>query len=302
MTDIILPEILRLIEAREDSSVLKMRLLGVSSSFPDTAIIAFEGDDDKVVFSAWIYRVRHDLGFEPFVCNGKREARKLSRILCSDRGDLRTLVHIFVDRDFDDLRDFCLDAPIFMTDRYSIESYLADPDTFRLVLRDFFPLDGNDETKATILNTFCTRMDEFLTASSEINERMFLASRLRIRRKAKFSIKLSHIATVDYDRVTKIETDWLTVAPLDEEPKSDNLKILLIEFSDLDRFHHYRGKFILAFTKVFLGIVAKKCRDGCPVVFGGVARGNVREGEYALSGLAMRSPLPIGFSDYINAI
>jgi Protein of unknown function (DUF4435) len=69
-------------------------------------LLAFEGDDDKIVYGQWIRRIRPGLRYEPFPCGGKREAKELKNALGRDLAQLGENVFFLVDRDYDDLTGF----------------------------------------------------------------------------------------------------------------------------------------------------------------------------------------------------
>lgn len=291
-----------LVAARDNRSVLKFRLLAYRASCAETMIFAFEGDDDKVVFSHWIRRISPDLTFEPFVCGGKRGSKVLSHILYEDENDLKNCVAIFVDRDFDDLDKFAVIPWLFMTDRYAIENYLVDPDVLEQILRDLFPLDGEPEMRASIVTHFRHIYSDFLDITRDANLRLYIAAKQSIPRDPSFAPRLAHLVNFSLYEISKADGDIAGVLPLSREPTKDEITDFEPQFAALEPFSRYRGKFAYMFFRAFLSGLGRACRDGCPKFFGGVPRSNVRESEMGLGGFASKSPLPDCLDHFIQSL
>jgi hypothetical protein len=119
----------RMKSARRSGVVLKAKLITLRSDLPGVIFLAFEGDDDKIIYGQWIRRIRPALRYEPFPCGGKKEARELRNALRRDLARLGESMFFFVDRDYDDLRGFDGSDGVFMTDTYAVENCLeADPE------------------------------------------------------------------------------------------------------------------------------------------------------------------------------
>lgn len=133
------PYIAKQILARRAPAVVKIEFLNFRSLYPSGVILAVEGDDDKVVYSYWISRVRPELAYEFFVCGGKRGVRLLRNSLHADRSGADRCLGFLVDRDFDDLSGFLTEARVFMLDRYSVENYLVEASVVNETIRAAFP-------------------------------------------------------------------------------------------------------------------------------------------------------------------
>ncbi|OKO75534.1 DUF4435 domain-containing protein [Bradyrhizobium sp. AS23.2] len=95
--------IAKLKDARKSPAVLKTKLAILRSKLPNCLVFAFEGDADKAVYFQWVRRIRPDLSYEPFPCDGKKQVFLFREMLRRDLTGLASRVHFFIDRDFDDL-------------------------------------------------------------------------------------------------------------------------------------------------------------------------------------------------------
>jgi hypothetical protein len=168
----------RMIKGRKGPAVLKARLAILRGERPGCIVLAFEGDDDKSAYNHWLRRVRSELAYEPFPCDGKTGVFDLQDAVDRDLGDLRRGVYFFVDRDFDDLRDRAADDRVFMTDRYSIENYLVTESVLIELLKDEFHCHGQPAVRDRVVSLFQEQLRAFTVATTEINFRIYLA-RLR---------------------------------------------------------------------------------------------------------------------------
>ena len=190
--------------ARGRSSVIKMRFVTLKGASGDRPILAFEGDDDKIVYGRWIARINHLLRYEVFVCNGKRGVAELKSMLDRDLGSLNEAVYYFVDRDFNDLDEFdaLIDDTVYMTPSYSFENYLVSAHVLDAVLRDDFPLHGCPHIRQRLLNLFDELYRGFLYLTGEFNWRLFIARKNSIPLLAKPPARLASYATVELRSVS----------------------------------------------------------------------------------------------------
>ena len=232
----------RLKEARESPAVLKIRIAQIRSQRPSTPIFAFEGDDDKIVYARWISRIQGALSYEPFVCKGKREVRKLKDVLFRDLNGLSEGVYFFVDRDFDDLFGFVDSIGVFLTDKYSIENYLVSEEVLEKILRDEFPCHGHPAVRRRVIEVFSMIYEDFLDIVTEVNERIFLARRLNIEISEKIPSKIGKFAKVDLHSVNMSDFKIEDVVVMVREPSDKEAQELRKEFRSFDRRDRFRGK------------------------------------------------------------
>ena len=156
----------RVKSARRGTVVLKAKLVSLRSDLPDAVVLAFEGDDDKIVYGQWIRRVRPQLRYEPFPCGGKREARELKNALGRDLAQLGDNVFFLVDRDYDDLVGFNSIDKMFVTDMYAVENYIVDDEVLEELLRDEFPCHAKPDVRRLIVEVFRKDYKDFLRHTS----------------------------------------------------------------------------------------------------------------------------------------
>lgn len=286
------PYIQRMIAARSESSVLKARLLVLRSILPHAFIFVFEGDDDKIVYGQWVRRIRHQLQYEPFPCDGKKAVRQLKNSATRDLDGLGTGVFFFVDRDFVDLDGFLDGQNVYMTSTYSIENLIATRTVLELLLRDEFPCHAKPSVREAICDIFDKNYNRFFFVTSAINRRIYQARVLRIDVPGGITRTLNRIATVSIRNVGSSPFRPEDVILLAREPSEEEPHDLEIPFDALDPKSRYRGKFALKFFRKWLGQLAAACSDKDQEIFGDdPPEGVVRRAELVLSNFAAKSEI-----------
>lgn len=296
------PYLNRLRGARKSAAVLKAKLISLRSTIPDVAIFVLEGADDKVVFHHWFQRIRPELKYEPFPCDGKKAVRELKGALNRDLGSLREGIYFFVDRDFDDLRGFSDVENTFVTDRHSVESYMVCEEVLETILANEFPLHGEPALRAEIVSTFSSLIESFLNQTKEINQRLFVAARLDLGLVKVLPDKFSALGEIFPDKVI-IKADPEDIVVFSRAVNPDELAALQEEFATLDGRKRYRGKFALTFFERWLAILVNEWNSESRQIFGDCDRkAKPRPSEFRLGGFAAKSPLPIGLGEFLAQI
>ena len=149
-------------KAMKRPAVAKLALAKLRASFPDTPIFAFEGDDDKIVYSQWIGRIRDGFEYEALPCNGKAGVLQLVEVVARDKDSIGKSVYFFIDRDYDDYAGCSIPETVFMTDRYSVESYLVSGEVLARLLRDEFHCHALPQKRQAICELFELAYSAFL--------------------------------------------------------------------------------------------------------------------------------------------
>lgn len=254
-------EINLMVSGRKSPAVLKIRLLDLRATDSSCVVIAFEGDDDKAVFGQWIRRLRPDLEYEPFPCDGKQGVFDLQDILDRDLGDLKRGIFYFIDRDFDDLRDRTDDPRVFMTDRYSIENYIVNGEVLTELLKEEFHCHGQPKIRAEVVGLFHKQFDEFAKLMTEFNFRIFLARRLQITILDSIPKKIRTFVDVELKTLTDAGLRPEDAIKLKIDPDPAQVTTLRQEFNKLFPLHRHRGKFFLGFFMSWLRKLADDRRN-----------------------------------------
>jgi hypothetical protein len=289
--------------ARRSSAVLKAGLIALRSELPDAIVLAFEGDDDKIVYGQWIRRVRPGLRYEPFPCGGKKEARRLKNALNRDLNRLGEKVYFLIDRDYDDLTGFDSSDNLFMTDTYSVENYLVTEEVLEDLLRDEFPFHARPDVRQKIVRTFGEDYSEFLRITTAINKRLYIARKIPIELAKRLPTSLRHLATVQVGGIAAVSTPSEEVVVYEREPTEDEIVELAETFNQLEPKLRYRGKFALKFFREWLTKLADEYVGGERNRFGEPKpEGVIRRAEFVLSNFASKSRIPAELSDFVEAI
>ncbi len=208
----------RVKSARKSGAVLKATLISLRSALPDVTVLAFEGDDDKIVYGQWIRRIRPGLRYEPLPCGGKKGVKELKRLLGRDLDRLGQNIFFLVDRDYDDLRGFENPDGVFMIDTYAVENYLVTDDVLDKLLRDEFPCHARPALRRDIVQMFNRDYADFLNITAAINKRLFVARQVIIELAKELPKSLSNLATVQVGNVLAVQTPPEEVVVYKREP------------------------------------------------------------------------------------
>jgi hypothetical protein len=293
----------RVKSARRGTVVLKTRLVSLRSDLPDTVVLAFEGDDDKIVYGQWIRRVCPQLHYEPFPCGGKREARELKNALGRDLAQLGDNVFFLVDRDYDDLAGFDNIDRVFITDMYAVENYIVDDEVLDNLLRDDFPCHARPDARRLIVEAFRKDYQDFLRHTAAVNERLYIARRSEIRLTKRLPTSLRHLAVVEIGNVTPAGTKPEELVLYEREPTPEEVIEFAKAFKELNPNLRYRGKFAIKFFHEWLKKLSEEYLAGEAGAFGRrMPEGAIRCAEFVLSNFASKSRLPNGLATFINGI
>jgi hypothetical protein len=291
-------EALRL--ARTRPAVLKLELARARSENPLFPIFVFEGDDDKIVYGQWIRRIAPDVKYVMFPCSGKGQLLGLRSSLHQDKTGLSKQIWFFVDRDFDDLRGQPDGVDIFMTEKYSVENYLVDGTVLDNILEIEFHCHTSPEVRTAVRKLFDDCYDSFLSETSEINYRLFIARRL--------GIDVGHLPDA-IGKIAKVELHGVSVGSLTataavrfvDDPDESLVTPLKAEFQALPPRDRYRGKFALLFFNCWIHMLAERAKDKSCSIFGPAKiKSKVRIAELSITGFASRSPLPVGLQEFVG--
>lgn len=289
--------------SRSSVAVLKLTLLKLRSQRPDRPIFVMEGPDDKCIYSQWLRRLKGDIRVEYHVCHGKFQVLGLHESVRNDKTDLAEKIFFFVDRDFDDLAGYTQTESLFMTDRYSVENYLLDPQVIEDILDIELHCNGFNQTKAKILEIFEKAYQEFLLVTQEFNFRLFLSKAVPISREGDFPQRINQIAAVSLANVRKQVREANEVISLTREPSQDEIDAFKPVFDALSPKERYRGKFATLFLNKWLDLLADDHSSDETEYFGDIDRKTrARRHEVVLANLASRSAIPPDLTSFLRSL
>jgi len=289
--------------SRDVAAALKIELLSFRSTNPDSIIFAFEGKEDKTIYSHWIRQFSVDFSYEPFPCQNKHRTLKLKEALERDLNNLERNVYFFVDRDFDDLADDANSSNLFVTDRYSVENYLVSTNVLDQILRNEFHCHGKPKCRESVIELFCTQYNLFLEQTKELNFRIFLASKIKISRTKAISSKIGSIAIVELEGVKPSHTSIFEVVPLEREPTQAEMDRYRPEFEVLVRADRYRGKFCFSFFKRWIELLAHDRNADNSVLFPDLEREHLKAPTHInLDSFASKASPPAGLNNFLQTI
>ncbi|RXH30898.1 hypothetical protein XH94_34920 [Bradyrhizobium zhanjiangense] len=270
---------------------------------PGCFVFAFEGDQDKAVYFQWIRRIRPDLVYEPFPCDGKKQVFLFREMLDRDLGDLSSRVYFFIDRDFDDFAGYPERENTFMTEHYSVENYLVSADVLEELLKDEFHCHAEPKLRAELMALFEARFSDFLQVTKELNKRLFIARRMKYRLEKNLPDGINQLATVHPKQVAPTASSPEAIVIFGEVPSKEEEEQLTEEFSKLDPATRYRGKFNLLFFMKWLDLLCSERRDAASELFASLERPRaVNIQSISLGMLASKAGLPRGLSEFIAAV
>lgn len=296
------PLIKELIDARDRSAVLKLKLMDFRSTSPDVCVFAFEGIDDKVVYFHWIRRIAPDLIYEPFVCQGKNQVLKLKAMLDRDLSGLGRRVYFFVDRDFDELPGHDHSASIFMTETYSVENVLVDEVVLEELLKNELHCHAEADCRQAVIALFGLVYQQFLEVTKETNFRLYLARHCAIAQRSDLPNRIGQIANVELKEVGAGTMLLDVQIQLEREPTTTEQELCKPEFAALDPRKRYRGKFALLFFKRWLDLLVRDRNSNVSILFPHLQGDGFKATMSVLDSMAARASIPTGLSNFIRPI
>ena len=291
------------IASRKSAAAIKQELILLRADYPDTLIFAFEGKEDKPVYYSWISRICPTLEYEPFTCLGKDRILQLIDSIERDRNNLSKGVYFFVDKDFDDLRGREVRDSTYITDTYSFENHLINEEVVEGILKMEFHCDGKPNTRKKITALFESTYKKFLSATKDINFRIYCARKLQIPIDENLPNRINQICNLSLDCAQPINSNTSTIIPLPIEPNTAELVALHLEFEQLNPRLDYRGKFSYLFLIKWLELLAKDRHSENTVYFCEL-KSDVRKISQrpTLDSLAMKSRPPESLRQFIKHI
>lgn len=150
-----------LAEARSDVAALhQFRLLFKNSS--DDIHLFFEGEEDSLFYMPEVRRLSNNREIYIYDCGGKRNVIDV-RDLIKNEGYQCVNCMFFVDRDYDDYigTQVSIDELTYITDYYSIESYISSVNSMEIVLQDIIRLSRADLEFTKIADSFNEALESF---------------------------------------------------------------------------------------------------------------------------------------------
>ena len=294
----------RLKNAKDTRAVIKAEFSAFASGVSEeTRVFAYEGVNDKCVYYHWILRIAPEIKYEPFLCKSKLRVLQLFDCIADDLTGLGERTYFFVDSDFDGLQGRAITNKIFVTTKYSIESYLVCPKLLDDLLKIEFHCDGYPEDREKVREVFKGVFDQFLAVTSDINFRIYAARKLGIRQTVDLTSKINELARVELLSVAPSGKSAHELVMLAREPSDSELDTLSVSFQKLDPSCNYRGKFSFVFFVKWLELLRQDRLSEKSVCFSSMASTEFHiDGNFSLKTLAPKAAAPEGLSDFLSTI
>jgi hypothetical protein len=270
MSEVLDPGVEELRAARGTAAELKLQLVALRADLPEGLIFVFEGDDDRAVYLGWTRQIGLGVRYEPFTCGGKNGVIALWRALKRDVNNLGEDVYFFVDRDFDELKGDERDDSIFVTSKYSVENYLVDSDVLDHVLKTEFHCHGHPSVRRRVLDLFDRVYEMFLYITASYNRDLHVARVLGIELQKDLPKTVGKLAIIELDQVSPSGVAATEIVVVNPELSDEQRDRLRASFDAMDRRSRYRGKFALAFFRVWLEKLSVDRRNAESDLFSGL--------------------------------
>ena len=291
----------RVRENRSSGAVLKARVSNIRSRYRSAVIAVVEGVTDVGPYEVWTTRISHDHTVEFAPATGKSQILDFRRRIRNDQSGLAVGVYMFVDQDFDGLRGQSEGNDIFCTDAYSIENYLVSETVLRSILTDEFRCTAETDHRDNILKLFARILCEFNECIKDANGRIFRGRQLGLLRTG-IDDKISKYVEISHYNVRKIydKEKLADLIGLEREPSLDETACIDAAFEELNPLLSYRGKFLLAFFRIWLEKLSEEGRRAGHTLFPDSKKIHFSTANLTLRSLATRSSLPDGLEKFIR--
>lgn len=247
-------------EARASVASLKMEYMNLRQYGSDFLFVVVEGVQDKSFYYHLIKRLDDTVDIEFIVAQTKIAVLNLRGSLQNTLDyDLKNTIFC-VDRDYSDTVS---DKDLYVTDRYSIESYLVDPCVVEDFLKNDFNLNCFPVVRRQLLETYGSDLQDFLEACLPINKRAYEAYKAEIERIKPLPKSIVKFCDVKFKAVTALDVDVTSIVQLQSEPES----IASHELPRLDSVERCRGKYLLDFCSKWLQSLKLELTSNSSVYF-----------------------------------
>jgi len=291
-------------EAKNSRSVIKLSFATFASSIPENIkIFAMEGVDDKVAYFHWVRQINTNINYESYICKNKTNTLKLFDALQSDLTGLGERVYYFIDKDYDNYQGREPHQKIYMTEKYSIENFIVCAELLNDLLILEFHMNGQNETRQKINETFERLYGKFLEITSAINFRIFLARKLGIRQRDDLPKNCTSFVSISSENVTALDVNVHDLVQLEREPTIAEENHLLSEFNSLQPQHDYRGKFALSFFSTWLNYLRTERMADNSIYFQNTPRSEFNiSGDFSFGRMISKSKAPNNLHEFLANI
>ena len=298
-----MPMLEDMMRAKDRPAVNKYEFATFKTSHPNASIFVMEGKGDKGVYSQWISRVKGDLNFECYPCNGKDNVIKLCDVLSRDKGNLIDNTYVFLDRDFDDSRGMILEEYVCMTDVYSIENYLINEELLIKTLKIDFDCHAHPDIIAGVVEQFNKDLIDFLEVTKDINRRLFFVRKKGIKPSKPITEQINKIASVNINNISAGSETAEQIIHLNGDICPVEFEKINEEFELLEPKGRYRGKFIYYFFVAWLAKLAEDRKSQDSVYFKDMIREcKIQHQSFNLELFAGRVSIPHKIKDFIMGV
>lgn len=231
---------------------VKVRLAGAYSDSKN--VFFFEDTDDIETYKIWIEKINKGIEYKPVPMKGKDKCLKVYEYF-KNQPDYKKS-YFFIDHDFDGAKGYETRHNLFITDRYSIENYLFDPEIIISYLQAEFKCyePKNFQNLIELKQVYTCNLNCFLTLLQDLNYQIFLARSLNIDVKISENKKIKESINIELERCNLKENSNLS------NMLNENIHEIAIstvnedilfqyneDFNKLPLIKSYRGKFIHLF-------------------------------------------------------
>ena len=289
----------RMRTSRKNPSVLKLQLIKIRSSRPNTLVFIFEGPDDIGVYETWIKKINSSLHYEPLPGSGKEQLHSLHAALKETNDHLIDKVYFFVDCDFDKYSS--AENNLYTLDAYSIENLLCCHSVLESVLSDEFRCAGSPEERQLIIDIYQKIHHEFSTHTEELNFLLFAARRLNINI-CKKPNTVTDFVEINIQSINKKNIPISDLISLERMPTAAELESLRDEFILLPSQRAQRGKYVLDMFRKWLKQLENDNRCDTPILFNSRNRVSGEPSNLNMRRFSIASPIPSGLEDFIFGV
>lgn len=297
------------INEKKDRAFLQEVKIRLAAAYSDSKnVFFFENTDDIETYKIWIEKIRKDLNYQPVPMRGKDKCLKVYEYF-KNQPDYKKS-YFFIDHDFDGSKGYDKRSNLFITDRYSIENYLFDPEIIVSYLQaEFKCYEPNNLDKLNQLKQFYScNLNNFLFLLKDLNYQIFLARSLNIdvqisdNKKIKESINIE-LETCDLKIVSNLSNmldeniHQVSIGKVDKEI----LDKYSDEFNQLSLIKSYRGKFIHFFFKEWLSKL-KDLHNEKSIDYFSSGKAKFDPNTIDLYKYANYSLMPVGLEDFLKQV
>ncbi|CAI8784893.1 DUF4435 domain-containing protein [Pseudomonas sp. IT-P291] len=273
------------------------------SKAAEVLVCVFEGHEDHPYYDTVFRRITENFKYQPLVVNGKDQVLGLRELLCKRDTPAEKNVAYFIDKDYDDYKQYLPSDNTYCTHGYSIENNLCTVSTLQPLLETeyFCYKTGDQHNIENITKIFHERLSEYSELMKETNKAIYFARKNSIRLQG-INNQITRYLDINLSNITPSGTDHFSLIGWPETVDTAEIPASLPEFDNLSPLTDWRGKFALGvYTELLHRLKDDRCSNK-PQLFSVKSGMKFNPKGDIIRTLAVLAPIPSCLRSFVSSL